>query len=64
MKKLFSILIAATLLLSLCACGGKKEEEVVITDALELLGTVWSGYADSDAKRLVRLVNRELGKVT
>ena len=29
-----------------------------------VINAYFSGYADSDAKRLVRLVNRELGKVT
>ena len=48
LRILTAALLCAVMILSLCACGGKKEEEVVITDALELLGTVWSGYADSD----------------
>ena len=48
LKMLTAALLCAAMILSLCACGGKKEEEVVITDALELLNTVWSSYADSD----------------
>ena len=43
-----AMLLCAGMVLSLCACGEKKEEEIVITDSLELLSTVWGKYADGD----------------
>lgn len=55
MKKLLSIILAATLALSLTACGGKEtsnsepgKEQISVTSALELLTTVWNSYPDDD----------------
>lgn len=59
MKKLISILLAAMLVLSLAACSSNennkddnkddnKDEGPAITDALELLTTVWNSYGDDE----------------
>ena len=53
MKKLISLCLCAVMLLSLCACGSKKEEapaapEVNIESAVALLDTVWQSYAEEE----------------
>lgn len=55
MKKNFtkavSLLMAIVMIFALAACGAKEEPkapEVNIADALELMNTVWAGYADAD----------------
>ena len=50
MKKLFSLLLAAAMILSLAACGSKNDGtagDQPVT-ALELLEAVWSCYAEDD----------------
>ena len=55
-KSLVIVLAAATLSLSLTACGNKannepskvEDQQVAITDSLELLNNVWAGYADEE----------------
>ena len=49
MKKIFSLILALTLVLTMTACGGKKQEETVPAveapaSALEILETVWAMY--------------------
>ena len=53
MKKLFSLLLAAAMILSLAACGSKADDNnggdtAQPADALALLNTVWSSYAEDD----------------
>lgn len=55
MKKFLSIILAAMLVLSLTACGGKEtsnnepdQEPISINSALELLTTVWNSYTDDE----------------
>ena len=52
MKKLFSLLLAAAMILSLAACGSKNDGGAASGDqpatALELLEAVWSSYAEDD----------------
>ena len=52
MKKLFSLLLAAAMTLSLAACGSKNDGSAADGDqpatALELLEAVWSSYAEDD----------------
>ena len=51
MKKLFSLLLAAAMILSLAACGSKSDDsssDSQPASALELLETVWSQYSDDD----------------
>jgi len=49
MKKVISLILALTLVLTMTACGGKKQEETVPVveapaSALEILETVWAMY--------------------
>ena len=51
MKKLFSLLLAAAMILSLAACGSKNDGAASgdqPATALELLEAVWSSYAEDD----------------
>ena len=51
MKKLFSLLLAAAMILSLAACGSKNDGAAAgdqPATALELLEAVWSSYAEDD----------------
>ena len=51
MKKLFSLLLAAAMILSLAACGSKSDGGAAgdqPATALELLEAVWSSYAEDD----------------
>ena len=50
MKKLFSLLLAAAMLLSLAACGSKSDDSAANqpADALELLNTVWASYSEDE----------------
>ena len=52
MKKLFSLLLAAAMILSLAACGSKNDGSAADgaqpADALALLNTVWSSYSDDE----------------
>ena len=54
MKKCISVFLAALLLLSLAACGGKekpaepKPDESAVESALDLLTQVWDSYADDE----------------
>lgn len=53
MKKVISVLLALTLLLSLTACGGKAEETTapaveVPASALEILENVWAKYTEDE----------------
>lgn len=53
MKKLFSLLLAAAMILSLAACGSKADDNnggdtAQPADALALLNTVWSSYSDDE----------------
>ena len=50
MKKLFSLLLAAAMLLSLAACGSKNGDSAANqpADALELLNTVWASYSEDE----------------
>ena len=51
MKKLFALLLAAVMALSLVACGGndtKNDQPAEITSALNLLETVWNDYSDDE----------------
>ena len=51
MKKLIALSLCAVLLLSLCACGSKKEEAPAapqIESATALLDTVWQSYAEEE----------------
>ena len=56
MKKLFALLLAAVMALSLVACGGNDtktdepsgDQAAEITSALNLLETVWNDYSDDE----------------
>ena len=53
MKRIVSAVMALTLLLTMTACGSKKQEETVPVveapaSALEVLETVWEMYGDND----------------
>lgn len=53
MKKFLTLLLAAAMTLSLAACGSKNDGNAnggdsQPADALALLNTVWSSYADDD----------------
>ena len=51
MKKFIALCLCAVLLLSLCACGSKKEEAPAapqIESATALLDTVWQSYAEEE----------------
>ena len=52
MKKLFSLLLAAAMTLSLAACGSKTDDNSgnnsQPASALELLNAVWANYSDDD----------------
>lgn len=51
MKKLFSLLLAAVMLLSLAACGSKTDDNSggdQPASALDLLNAVWAKYSDDD----------------
>ena len=50
MKKFLSLLLAAVMTLALCACGSKPSggSAEQPADALALLQTVWTSYAESD----------------
>ena len=51
MKKLFSLLLAAAMILSLAACGSKNDAGSggdQPESALDLLSAVWSQYSDDD----------------
>ena len=51
MKKLFSLLLAAAMILSLAACGSKNDAGSgggQPESALDLLNAVWSQYSDDD----------------
>ncbi len=50
MKKLFSLLLASVMLLSLAACGSKSDDSSASqpADALELLNTVWASYSEDE----------------
>ena len=53
MKKLISAVLALTLVLTMTACGGKKQEETVPAvevpaSALEILENVWAKYGDDE----------------
>ena len=56
MKKLFALLLAAVMALSLVACGGNDtktdepsgDQAAEITSALSLLETVWNDYSDDE----------------
>lgn len=43
-----AVIMAIAMVFSLAACGKEKAPEVNITDALELMNTVWDGHADSE----------------
>lgn len=49
-KIVISAVLAALMMLSLCACGEKKNEAAVpeISDSLELMETVWNAYSDNE----------------
>ena len=56
MKKLLALLLAAVMTVSVVACGSKEgnnenngeNNAPAITDALEILTTVWGSYAEAD----------------
>ena len=56
MKKLFSVILALTLVLGLAACGGNAAQETEATapvqempaSALEILETVWANFAEEE----------------
>ena len=52
MKKLFPLLLAAAMILSLAACGSKNDDGAASggqpATALELLNAVWANYSDDD----------------
>ena len=56
MKKLLALLLAAVMTVSVVACGSKEgnnenngeNNAPTITDALEILTTVWGSYAEAD----------------
>lgn len=55
MKKLISVILALTLVLSLAACGGNAAQETegvpaqeMPASALEILETVWADYAEEE----------------
>ena len=53
MKKLFALLLAAVMTVSVVACGSKEGKNgennaPAITDAAEILTTVWGSYAEAD----------------
>ena len=54
MKKLLALALAAVMALSVVACGGNTEnnggnnDSVAITDALEVLTTVWGTYEEAE----------------
>ena len=54
MKKLFALLLAAVMTVSVAACGAKEgnnennADAPAITDALEVLTTVWGTYGEAD----------------
>ena len=47
MKKILALIMATLLIVTLSACGGKPATSD-IKDPLELLTTVWNGYAEED----------------
>lgn len=50
MKKRVAVLLFAVLAIFMVACGADKKggQDVQITDSLELLNTVWGGFAEED----------------
>ncbi len=53
MKKVFSLLLALSMVLALTACGGNAAQETtapvnVPASALEIMETVWGGYTDNE----------------
>jgi len=49
MKKLFALVLAGLMMMSVAACsGGTDKETVTITDSLEILTTVLEGYDEAD----------------
>lgn len=54
MKKLLSVLLALSLVLTMAACGGKKAEQTTApvveapASALEILETIWGSYAEEE----------------
>lgn len=56
MKRLFTLLLAAVMMISVTACGGtngsnnanEEQNAPQITDALEILTTVWASYAEAE----------------
>ncbi|MBR3949991.1 MAG: hypothetical protein IKJ84_04870 [Oscillospiraceae bacterium] len=54
MKKLFSIVLALTMVLAMTACGSKTTAETTVpaqempASALEIMETVWADYADEE----------------
>lgn len=51
MKKIIALCLCAVMLLSLCACGSKKEETPAapqIESAVALLDAVWQSYAEEE----------------
>lgn len=54
MKKVLSVILALTVVLSLTACGGKKAEQTtapaveVPGSALEILQTIWAKYGEEE----------------
>ena len=56
MKKLFALMLAAVMVLSLAACGGNDtkndqpsgDRPAEITSALSLLETVWNDYGEDE----------------
>lgn len=51
MKKFLAMILAAAMVFSFTACGGKEsgeEDGVEIADALTLLNTIWDSYGEED----------------
>ncbi len=48
MKRIFAVLMAAMLMLSLVACGENGGTESTITSPVEILNTVWATYAEEE----------------
>ena len=53
MKKILSVILVLTMILTMAACGSKKQEETVPPvevpgSALEILETVWAMYGDDE----------------